>query len=215
MVSQSNGLIKYLILLSYFYNENIMTQAFSTKGEYFVYSANDIAKILVRNPSELTDLLTYGYMCEHYARDRAFEDLSKAEHDALLSVEAAVEELRWLGFRDNQINILLDSLNAALNHMGIENMQPDIGIITVRERFEMAAFTAVAFPYGPPLVLSIPAHALKDRGFSLSRTQSLMHNLTSRVAAKIFDARVDHPYLLTTIISPEMAYRLDNPHLSL
>lgn len=152
--------------------------------QYTAYSALDIAQILVRNPDELTDLLTYDYMCEKYGKGRAFEDMPEQERNVMLSLDAAVAELRWLGFTQEQVHVFVQALKNGLHESGFAQIEPDIGVPTFRERFGMVAYTIAAFPYIPmPPLSAAPDYPLKSRGFSMSHARKVTGNLTSRVAA--------------------------------
>lgn len=165
--------------------------------QYTAYSALDIAQILVRNPDELTDLLTYDYMCEKYGKGRAFEDMPEQERKAMLSLDAAAAELRWLGFTRKQVDVFVQALKNGLRESGFSQIEPDIGVPTFRERFAMTAYAIAAFPYLPmPPLAATPDYPLKSRGFSMSHAQKVTGNLTSCVAALIFEQRESNPYLL-------------------
>ncbi|MFN3701611.1 MAG: hypothetical protein ACK4VI_08850 [Alphaproteobacteria bacterium] len=176
----------------------MMSREFN-QSDYYAYSAMDVAKILVRDPNQITDLPTYDYICENYSQNRAFEDLSHDEMAALLSVEAAVEDLRWLGFSNSTIKIFLDVFHEAYQELDLPREMPDIGVITLSENFYLAAYSVMAFPYGPPIVLTVPSYALKNHGFSITKTNLLMDKLTNIVAQKLTERREAWPYLLTVL----------------
>lgn len=183
------------------------------ESSYTVYTAHDIAQILVRNPDELSDLLTYDFICEAHGKGRAFEDMPLAERKAMLSVQAAMQELKWLGFDQNQIDIFVDALKKGMQETGFNTVIPEIGIPTIKERFEIAAFCIMTFPYGPPLVPSTPDYPLKSKGLSIAQSGSLLGCLTNRVTSLIFTERESNPYLLCVPYSPESPKVLAEPAL--
>lgn len=165
------------------------------------YSAYDIARILVRNPDEIVDLVTYEHICEKYGQGRPLCELPEHEHMAMLSLEAAASELLSLGYNNDQIETMISLLNESFDEINIRAKRPDMEAYGIKEQFLANSCAVAGYPYcGIPLVLHSPHYALKSYGFSMSNTRRIMEELTNKLAGKLIDKRSDMPYLLTVTV---------------
>jgi|GEM_PF-7060947 len=162
------------------------------------YSANDIARILVRNPDEIVDLVTYEHICETYGQGRPLDDLPENEHLAMLSLEAAASDLQSLGYTNQQIGLMIELLNESFDEINISAKRPDLGVYTVKEQLLANSFAVAGYPYcNIPIVINSPHYALKSYGFSISSTRQIMEELTKKLAQKLIEKRSEMPHLLT------------------
>lgn len=161
------------------------------------YSAIEIAKILVRDPDTVVDLLTYDRICDEICQGRAIESLSNDQKDALFSLEMGINDLMYLGYSQDQIETFLDAYQEAYDNSSIEQITPERTIKTARERIYMTAYTIAAFPYGPPIILTEKYNKMALKGFTPDQTRFSLQCLTSKLSGKLMDKREDNPHLFT------------------
>lgn len=162
------------------------------------YSANDIARLLVRNPDELTRFVTYNRICDKYCDGMPIEDLPKEVKDYIFSQQAAAEDLAYLGYSDAQIDKFFQAVADAYNELDIDNIPSDAHPFKMKERVLFYTFALASFPYGPPIFSSTPApyNVMASRNFSVSRTRSTLSRLQSYVAGNLMDLREQDPRIL-------------------
>lgn len=181
------------------------------------YSAQDIAGVLLRPSGEIADLIAYERTCALYAHGEAGEDLSPQEQDALRLLEDSADSLSALGFRDDQIAMMIGLLHESFEDVDIRAIPPDMAHYTFEKRMMANMFGVVAFPYGPPIVLHQPHHALKAHGYSETSTRAIMTILTNRLACKLMEKRSEMPGLLSVAAAaplPAPPYAPDAPDYS-
>ena len=161
------------------------------------YCAVDIAELLVRDPDKVVDFLTYDRICNEICQGRALESLSNDHKDALFSLEMGINDLMYLGFSKDQIDVFLDAYQEAYDNSSIEQTTPERTIKTARERIYLTAYTIAAFPYGPPIILTEKYNKMALKGFTPDQTRISLQCLTSQLSGKLMDKREDNPHLFT------------------
>lgn len=173
--------------------------------EYDSFSAEDIARLLVRNPDDLMDLPTYERICDEFCRGRAFENLSRDEKDAVFSLEVGVNDLFYLGFNKAQIQTMLEAYYEAHAQVSARQAPPELAERTLKHRAYLTAYTAAAFPYGPPIVIHEPYNLMAREKYSLTQTRSFLNNLTKTTACRLMDRWQENRTLFIPSESPQMS----------
>lgn len=168
------------------------------------FSALDIARLLVRNPDEVMEWPTYDRICDQFCRGRALENLSRDEKDAIFSFEVGVNDLIYLGFSKEQVQTMVEAFQEAFDQVKNIHYAPDMVDRGIKERVYLTAYTAAAFPYGPPIILTEPYNVMAKQQFSLTQARTYMTALTKATTAKLMDRWMENRTLFIPQESPQM-----------
>ena len=161
------------------------------------YSAEEIAKVIVRRFDQIVGLVSYEHICDLFGNGLPLDDLPKEVKEQMLSLDAARDDLRWLGFRDHQIERMIGAYEEIQSLKSIHAMfKPDISAEQdyVKDMF----WAAACFPYGvtPSFALS-GWYPMEGQGYSKTLVREMADSHTSKLASRLMQIRAEDPTILS------------------